>query len=250
MPILKTKNTSGSTGVNNGIKDPFQGFDCTLWMFDATGQLVNRGFFTSVQFTFRNATEPYMEMSQRVPRYLDGDFQIGWVAQRGMLDTNVLTETMGFPSVTRQARVSRSPRFNLVMFINAPELVDAEGGTRTNNDQQLNLNNNYASAIGNNSGTTVPRRSASGKIVLLNCKLDTFAMGIQSGQRVVANQWEGLAEGYQTYNITDPKGPAALSVEQNSINRVVNGRSAAFNTTNNGVSFADSNADGLSYFYR
>jgi len=250
MAILTTKNTTGSTGVNNGIKDPFQGFDCTLWMLDATGNLVNRGFFTSVQFTFRNATEPYMELSQRVPRYLDGDFQIGWVAQRGMLDTNVLTETMGFASVTRQARVSRSPRFNLVMYINAPELAKAEGGGKDYNDT-LNLTNRYANNVVSNNGTAVPPRSAQGKIVLLNCKLDTFAMGVQSGQRVVANQWEGLSEGYQVYNTTDTKGKGALSVEEASINRVVNGRSAAFTTVGNGVSYGgDDNPDGLSYFYR
>jgi hypothetical protein len=194
MPIYTTKSSTNTTssagGVNNAIKDPFQGYDANLWMLDAAGKLVNKGFFTSVQYTFRNATEPYMEMGQRVPRYLDGDFQIGWVCQRGMLDVNSIVETLGFPAVTRSARVGRSPRFTLVFYINAQELQDAENRTGNSSANNNLLNNGY----GNQGGGT---RQTRGKIVLLNCRLDTFAMGAQSGQKVIANQWEGLAEGYQ-----------------------------------------------------
>jgi hypothetical protein len=248
MPLLTPQVPNNNTiGSNNAIKDPFQGFDCTLWMLNARGQMVNRGFFTSVQFTFRNATEPYMELAQRVPRYLDGDFQIGWVAQRGMLDTGVLSETMGFRSVTREARISRSPRFNLVLYINAPELNErSPSSPSTSND-----NNIYRSA--QNNGDSY-RRAAQGKIVLLNCKLDTFAMGIQAGQRVVANQWEGLSEGYQevanqTPNSSDPN--STFATEEASINRTIlseNNKSGDGNfkfiipgATNNG---------GLSSFYK
>ena len=251
MPILTPSNeNNNTTGSNNGIKDPFQGFDCTLWMLNANGQMVNRGFFTSVQFTFRNATEPYMELSQRVPRYLDGDFQIGWVAQRGMLDTNVLTETMGFSSVTREARVSRSPRFNLVMFINAPELKESTGFQPKFNETKggvVNPNNIYAST--QNSADNY-RRSAEGKIILLNCKLDTFAMGIQSGQRVVANQWEGLSEGYQVINTTDTN--SSFTTEENSLNRTVENKIVANGTGGGNFNFNIPGASpgGLDAFYK
>lgn len=201
MAIYKPKNGDGfGASVNNGIRDPFQGHDCTLWMLNAQGQQVNKGHFTSIQLTFRNATEPYMELNQRVPRYLDGDIQIGWVAQRGMLDLNTLTETFGFQSITREGRVSRGPRFTLVFYVDAVELGQADGaGTNAQ------LDNLYGTT---NTGNA---RATKGKIILLNCKLDTFAIGVQSGQKVLANQWEGLAEGYQV--VTD--GPLATAGTQN-----------------------------------
>jgi hypothetical protein len=211
-PIVANNNKTGS---NNGIKDPLQGFDATLWMLNAQGEMVNRGFFTSVQFTFRNATEPYMELSQRVPRYLDGDFQIGWVAQRGQLDTNVVAETMGFQSVTREQRISRSPRFNLVLFFNAPELREA---TATKFSRGTPDFNNIYNSSQNASDSY--RRSAEGKIILLNCKLDTFALGVQSGQRVIANQWEGLAEGYQVVSGQNADN-STFATEESSSNKTV-----------------------------
>lgn len=251
MPILTPTSPTGNNstaGSNNGIKDPFQGFDATLWMLNANGEMVNRGFFTSVQLTFRNATEPYMEMTQRVPRYLDGDFQIGWVAQRGMLDVGVLEETMGFAAVSREARISRSPRFNLVVYINAPELREnapaaANKGPITTTAFN-NPNNIYQSTQGQNSSSYI--RKSQGKIVLLNCKLDTFAIGIQSGQRVIANQWEGLSEGYQV--ITS----GGFATEENSLTRtVLNGASVNGSGAGNfkfGVPGAS--PDSLSDFYK
>jgi hypothetical protein len=218
MPVFTTKSTPNTTnsagGVNNAIKDPFQGYDCNVWMLDAAGRLVNRGFFTSVQFTFRNATEPYMEMGQRVPRYLDGDFQIGWVAQRGMLDMATIQETLGFPAVTRSARVGRSPRFTLVFYINAAELASAEDNITAPGDLSR-LNNSYG-----NDPLGSAKRSTKGKIVLLNCKLDTFALGAQSGQKVIANQWEGLAEGYQV--ITSNDKSATFTNEEKTFQRTFN----------------------------
>lgn len=200
MPIFGNNTGKVGASVNNAIRDPFQGHDCTLWMLDAQGNQVNRGAFTSVQLTFRNATEPYMELNQRVPRYLDGDFQIGWVAQKGMVDMLALSETFGFDNVTREARVSRSPRFNLVWYVAAEELELAEAAygtaSRTN---KFSLDSRYGEVNGRNKANVEIGRKAKGKIVLLNCKIDTFAIGVTSGQKVVANQWEGLAEGYATY---------------------------------------------------
>jgi hypothetical protein len=139
-----------------------------------------------------------MEFNQRVPRYLDGDIQIGWVAQRGMLDVDALRESFGFTAITREGRVSRGPRFTLVFYVDAPELVDAEATITARNskgsDYVNRLDNVYYNSINREAG--YKGRKARGKIVLQNCKLDTFAIGVQSGQKVVANQWEGLAEGY------------------------------------------------------
>lgn len=199
MPIYRSP-SAASSSVNNAIRDPFQGSDCTLWMLDSTGVQVNRGHFTSLQLTFRNATEPYMELNQRIPRYLDGDIQLGWVAQRGMLDLKAIEETLGFASANREGRISRGPRFTLVFYIDAPELVKAEtnfsgfqNATKTAKDVP---SDNRRDNIYGNSKSKGNGRTARGKIILTNCKLDTFAMGAQSGQKVVANQWEGLAEGY------------------------------------------------------
>lgn len=243
-PTLQTNNST--TGSNNGIKDPFQGFDATLWMLNANGEMVNRGFFTSVQLTFRNATEPYMEMSQRVPRYLDGDFQIGWVAQRGMLDVGVLEETMGFAAVSREARISRSPRFNLVVYINAPELKEAAPGSANKGTAPgaafANPNNIYQSTQASAGNYA---RKAQGKIVLLNCKLDTFAVGIQSGQRVIANQWEGLSEGYQVITTE-----GSFATEEASLNRTVLNKKNLAGGGNFQFGVPGASPDALSSFYK
>lgn len=230
MPIYRPKDQNAATAsVNNGIRDPFQGHDCTLWMLDAQGRQVNRGHFTSVQLTFRNATEPYMELNQRVPRYLDGDIQIGWVAQRGMLDMNALAESFGFSAVTREGRVSRGPRFTLVFYVDAPELVEAETSLSANPGlaEYRNALDNYYQATGIQQSNTNGRKAA-GKITLLNCKLDTYAIGVQSGQKVVANQWEGLAEGYIIGTDT-----SQLAAERTAVTNTLAGQRPATNVVSN-----------------
>jgi hypothetical protein len=170
--------------VNNAILDPMQGFDADVWVIDqATGEYYLVGRFTSIQITVRNATEPYLELNQRVPRYLDGEFQIGWTLERGMLDARVLQHTFGYGNISRELRLSRGSRMQITFEIDAPELNQTKG-------VDLGLDPDGKMAKGDNGF-----RVAKGQMVLTFCKVDTFTMSAMAGRQVIANQWQGLAEG-------------------------------------------------------
>jgi len=187
---------SGSV-VNNAILDPIQGFDADVWVIDqATGQYNLVGRFTSVQITIRNATEPYLELNQRIPRYLDGEIQIGWVLERGMVDTRILQQTFGYSALSRELRLSRNPRMQITFEINAPEL-----------DKVKTIANSSRKSIGNgelfistDAGNGFANRKAIGQIQMNFCKVDSFTMGVTAGRNVIANRWEGLCESIEEIN--------------------------------------------------
>lgn len=169
--------------VNNAILDPLQGFDFDVYVQDqATGAQLLVGNFTSFQWTMRNATEPYMEFNQRVPRLLDGEFQFGWVLERGCIDIRFVQQTFGVNAIGRELRISRSPRFQITIEANAPEL---EGNGFTGGAIELANTNGYTSA----------NRKAKGRYRLVYAKVDAFTFGAMAGRSVVANRWEGLCEG-------------------------------------------------------
>lgn len=171
-----------SAPVNNAILDPMQGFDADVWVIDqATGSFDLVGRFTSIQITVRNATEPYLEMNQRVPRYLDGEFQIGWTLERGMLDARVLQQTFGYGNISRELRLNRGSRMQITFELHATELHDKAA-------TELGM----AGFTGLQAAGT---RVAKGQMVLTFCKVDTFTMSVMAGRQVIANQWQGLAEG-------------------------------------------------------
>lgn len=189
-----------NTPVNNAILDPMQGFDADVWVIDqATGRYNVVGRFTSIQLTIRNATEPYLELNQRVPRLLDGEFQFGWVLERGMVDSRVLEQTFGYSSITRELRNSRNARFQISFSVNAPELNTAGkvvadvGGTNA-----FGSNSSAGGSAGRGSdiiSTPFAERKAVGEYVLTFCKVDSFTMGVNAGRNVIANRWEGMCEG-------------------------------------------------------
>lgn len=194
--FTSNKTTQQGAAVNNATRDPMQGFDCDVWVLDqATGAQVLLGRFTSIQITVRNSTEPYLEFNNRVARMLDGEFQFGWVMERGQLDVSVIAETFGFSEISRELRVGRSPRFNITFDMNAPELDEYNGlstANPTSYDRSKTLNQRESVIKKADSGY---RRRASGQFILPFCKIDTWTMGAMAGQKVVANRWEGLAEG-------------------------------------------------------
>lgn len=190
MALYKTVDSANGAAVNNAIRDPLQGFDADVWMVDqATGNQVHVGRFTSIQLTVRNATEPYMEFNQRVPRMLDGEFQFGWVLERGLLDTRVIQQTFGFNDIRREMRISRSPRFLITFDLNAPELDErgltvSESSVRNSALGELITNQTFAN-----------RRHSTGQYRLSYCKVDSMTIGAMAGRSVIAVRWEGLAEG-------------------------------------------------------
>lgn len=177
--------------VNNAILDPLQGFDADVWVLDqATGNYNLVGRFTSIQVTIRNATEPYLELNQRVPRLLDGEFQFGWVLERGMLDSRVLEQTFGFNAITRELRNNRNTRFQISFAVNAPELENS--GKNLVENQPLT-----AGPRTTPTGDPFSDREATGEYVLTFCKVDSFTMGVNAGRNVIANRWEGMCEGIE-----------------------------------------------------
>jgi hypothetical protein len=179
--------------VNNALRDPLQGFDCDVYVIDqGTGQQVIIGRFVSFQMTVRNATEPYMEFNQRVARLLDGEFQFGWVLERGLIDVRILEDTFGLSSMSREQRISRSPRFTIVVEMNAPELDDATPAYNSpdnNPDFELLVEGRPLGARST--------RKAIASYRLMWAKPDALTMGFMAGRAVVATRWEGLCEGIE-----------------------------------------------------
>ena len=187
--------------VNNALLDPLQGYDADVWAVDqATGNYLLVGRFTSIQITIRNATEPYMEFNQRVPRYLDGEIQIGWVLERGQIDTRILEQTFGVSALTRELRLNRMPRFQITFEMNAHELDTVNAGGSTGPDYQADqgIIGNGGLLLGNGPAGYDQRRKASGQMMLTFCKVDSLTIGAMAGRSVIANRWEGLAEGIES----------------------------------------------------
>jgi hypothetical protein len=196
--------------INNAILDPFQGFDIDVFVQDqATGVQVLAGSFTSFQFTMRNATEPYLELNQRVPRLLDGVFQFGWVLERGCLDVRFVEQTFGFRSIGRELRVNRSPRFQITLEMNAPEL----------DGNPIDGSVAYFKAGASGQAAAGETRMAKGRIRLVYAKTDALTFGAMAGGSVVANRWEGLCEGI--YRSDEVSGWAGIQTGQTDIDQDV-----------------------------
>jgi hypothetical protein len=190
MAIFTANSSPAGAAINNGIKDPMQGFDADVWVIDqATGNQLLVGRFTSIQLTIRNATEPYMEFNQRIPRMLDGEFQFGWVLERGLIDTRLLESTFGFDDIRREMRIGRSPRMVITFDLSAPELDE-----RSLNNVDLR-NNNLGELLVNGNDNSRRRRHSVGQYRLVYCKVDSMTIGAMAGRSVIAVRWEGLAEG-------------------------------------------------------
>lgn len=172
----------GSNVLNIGGADPIQGYDVGVWVRDAqnpSSQLL-LGQFTSIVVTIRNATEAYMEFGQRYPRYLDGEMQIAFVMEKGLLDLNAFQETFGFKRVSRDKRFGRSPRLTVTFTVDPVDAAALETSPASDPLQ------NWGGA----------RRDATGRFVLEQCKIDSWHFAATAGRQVVATQWQGVAEGF------------------------------------------------------
>jgi hypothetical protein len=206
--------------VNNTILDPIAGFDIAAWMQDSvTGQLALFGDFQSITLTIRNSTETYLPLGTRFPVYLDGEVQIAFVVEQGLVDLNFLQRTFGVQQMTREQLVTRSPRFQLTFDANANELAEtyrgiSDGGGKSNEQiiyrtggtvfnqlvggdnqsfvkNQLKGLNGGSVAYGQQKAVPIVQ----GRYELQRCKIDSLSIGIMPGRRVVAQRWEGVAEG-------------------------------------------------------
>lgn len=188
--------------VNNATLDPIQGFHLNVYMNDqGTGDPVLVGGFTSFQKTMRNATEAYMPFGRKTPRLLDGEFQYGWVLERGLLDIGVLKDVFGVDQVGPEFKADPTPRFVITVEINAPEL-DGRG-----------INFPIRGGPNRNGGRT---RNATGKYQLIYAKIDSVTLGAMAGRSVVATRFEGLCESIRFID------EASSALQQTSSNRLGN----------------------------
>lgn len=175
---------SNRVAVNNATLDPIQGFHLNVYMNDmSSGNSVMVGGFTSFQKTMRNATEAYMPFGRKTPRLLDGEFQYGWVLERGLLDIRILEDCFGFERVGAEFKADPTPRFVITVEINAPELNKAGvfGGIGGANTSAITTNR-------------IDNRESMGKYQLLFAKIDSVTLGAMAGRNVVAVRLEGLCE--------------------------------------------------------
>lgn len=196
-------NPFGAVVNNTGI-DPMQGFDVEVWATDlATGQVLDIGQFQSCTFTIRNATETYLTLGQRIPTYYDGEVQIAWVLERGKLNVDNLSAWFGTNNLNRNVYIGRGPRFQISIDYNAVGLQGdtistttyvAESGTQSSSGYFNPVTSGFRKGT---QFLNSPEQSKNkGRIHLVRCKLDSMSEGIMPGRRIIANRWEGVAEGY------------------------------------------------------
>lgn len=176
--------------------DPIQGMDIQVSTVQSLqtagarsgGQLV--GVFTSAMFKIVNQTETYLPLNARIPRHLDGEIIIVYALEQGLIDPNVMTNTFGSTFAAalangRGAKIPRSSRFNVKFKAELSQDLE-------DNDPAIFFNDQ----ITNRSGDGL----ATGNLLelgfmLTNCRVDTFSFGMTSGRHIVANSWQGTAEG-------------------------------------------------------
>ena len=186
--------------VNNASLDPMQGFDVEVWVTDLfTGKLLDIGQFQSCTLTIRNATETYLPLGQRIPTYLDGEIQVAWVLERGKLSTNFMESWFGTSNINKDQYLTRGPRFQISIDMNAVELkkpIDNkyvyESAMKTSGRKDYFKPPSVTEGMFDSDDRV---NSAQGRIEIVRCKLDSFSEGIMPGRRVIANRWEGVAEG-------------------------------------------------------
>ena len=184
--------------VNNTQLDPLAGFDVEVWCTDlATGQLLDVGQFQSCTFTVRDATETYLPLGQRIPTYHNGEVQIAWVLERGKLNVDNLTAWFGTNDLNRDKYLGRGPRFQITIDYNAIELQGSGINTTTYiaDSNSLPSRSFFKPNDSNNYLQDPTKTEAKGRIHLFRCKLDSMSEGIMPGRRIIANRWEGVAEG-------------------------------------------------------
>lgn len=190
--------------VNNTGLDPLVGFDAEVWVTDvATGLIVSVGMFQSCTISIRNATETYLELGQRIPIYLDGEIQIAWVLEQGLVDMGFLERYFGVNTIARDQYITRGPRFTISVDMNAAALTQAastttgSNATNTSSDSYFTGSRNYfAPGTSNQYAYSSPNnRLAYGRYEMQRCKLDSLSLGIMPGRRVIAQRWEGVSEG-------------------------------------------------------
>lgn len=163
------------------------------------------GRFQSLTVSVRDATETYLELGARIPIYLNGEIQIAWVLEQGLVDMSFIVKTFGVKHIRRDQVLTRGPRFQIAFDANAAELVNwsnanqgqqkGESGNWLRGQRQQSNFVNSTTAVENASSLDASQPQAAGRYEMQRCKVDSVSLGIMPGRRVAAVRWEGVSEG-------------------------------------------------------
>ncbi len=224
--------------TDHGGPDPIQGYDVDVWVqrqdlitvnsptqgdSHNIGGMVLLGSFTGIKVQIRTASEVYLEYDSRNPVYMDGETQILFTLEKGLIDMNVITETFGASVLGRRASYNVMPRFNITFNVNTVSYTAngqpfSELNSRVNYGQMPNFDQFPSNGLPGIVGQLLPTvgesavpgfsgppgameknvlyfdRSPNGRFVLKNCKMDGFTIDAGAGKQVVATQWSGVAD--------------------------------------------------------
>lgn len=173
----------------NVLRDPLQGYDIRVQAvaagqgLDGTQTLV--GAFNTFMWRVVNQTETYLPLNMRIPRMLDGEVMTVWSTDQGMVNFNTVENAFGNAFKMgyergRKAIIPRSRRFDWVISGQSGVTADFDGlGS-----------NDYGFNRGGPTGT-LPNML----IKLRVARVDTMTFGVAPGRAIVANSFQGTAEG-------------------------------------------------------
>jgi hypothetical protein len=183
-----------------------------------SGQVAFFGRFQSLTVSIRDATETYLELGQRIPIYLNGEIQIAWVLEQGLVDMAFIVKTFGIENIRRDQVIARGPRFHIGFDANAADRVsDASQNVspiRTNLQSKNGLrafgadsrqnglfsSENYKTKGYLAGNAKYDEAQSQGRYEMMRCKVDSVSLGVMPGRRVAAVRWEGVSEGI-TYHL-------------------------------------------------
>lgn len=171
----------------DGIRDPFQGLDISVKVLSSSLEAapVLQGGFTGFMCRIQCTTEAYLELNERVPRMLDGEFIITWMLEQGFKALNPVSQTFGaaFARAFAKGRVGnnvipRTRRFTIQMDTATSPLKDVT---------KLEHETFY-------SDVDIAKLKAF-KLTLGMCRVDNGSFGVTAGKRVASSSWQGSCEG-------------------------------------------------------
>lgn len=137
-----------------------QGYDASVLITGPQGpELV--GDYQEAEFSIKEDTEEYLELGERIPAILDGEIKIEGKLKRGHMLLDIIKRIWGQSSLKRGSRVPPSPRFTIIVNINAPE------------------------------------KGFVGRYRLLNCKISDLGLKLKAGKDIMEEDIDFKAEGIE-----------------------------------------------------
>lgn len=137
-----------------------QGYDASVLITGPKGpELV--GDYQEAEFSIKEDTEEYLELGERIPAILDGEIKIEGKLKRGHMLLDIIKRIWGQSSLKRGSRIPPSPRFTIIVNINAPE------------------------------------KGFVGRYRLLNCKISDLGLKLKAGKDIMEEDIDFKAEGIE-----------------------------------------------------